>query len=82
MIDNGQKIPIFDKLVEILAALPSVQHVAVVGHLKLDREPEIAFPPESHPGRKWKTWVDVVREGEKLAGAEIPFWRGPAMAPV
>lgn len=77
---NGKTIPIFPKLREILAKLPSVKNVVVVGQLHADREPREPFPAPEH-GQKWWTWNEMVKQGEG-APAEIDFVRVDAMSPV
>lgn len=77
---NGKTLPVYPKLVELLASLPTVTHVITVGHLHLDRVPREPAPTNIG-GRTWKNYVDAVREGEG-APKEIKFWRGPAMSPV
>lgn len=76
----GKTIPIYDKLLTILDALPSVKQVIVVGQLTKDRKPRIPLPSD-RKGREWSIYTDVVAEGQS-APKEIQFWRGPAMAPL
>ncbi|GJN88645.1 hypothetical protein Rhopal_001611-T1 [Rhodotorula paludigena] len=77
---NGKTLPIYPKLQEILAKLPSVQNVVVVGQLTKSREPEEKFPHDP-AGRKWCTWNEMVKQGAE-APAEIKFERVDAMSPV
>ncbi|BGP13788.1 hypothetical protein JCM10213_006380 [Rhodosporidiobolus nylandii] len=77
---NGKEFPIYPKLNEILARLPSVRQVVVVGQLQKDREPKEPFPKEKK-GREWFSWPDVVKLGQG-APKDIPFHRGSAMDPV
>jgi len=76
---NGKRQEIFPKLEEILAKLPSVKNVVVVGQLSKDREPRIEFA-EQKDGRTWSTWSEMVRLGE-AAPKELKFERVDAMAP-
>lgn len=77
---NGKTVPIFPKLQEILAKLPSVKNVIVVGQLYSDREPREKFPAPQH-SQKWWTWNEMVKQGAG-APAEIKFERVDAMTPV
>jgi len=76
---NGKRQEIFPKLEEILAKLPSVKNVVVVGQLSKDREPRIEFAKQKD-GRTWSTWSEMVRLGE-AAPKELKFERVDAMAP-
>ncbi|GAA6004627.1 hypothetical protein JCM10207_000960 [Rhodosporidiobolus poonsookiae] len=78
---NGKEFPIYPKLQEILARLPSVENVVIVGQLQKDREPKAAFPQDPQAGRKWWSWNQVVQQGQS-APKEIEFHRGSAMDPV
>ncbi|GAA6004623.1 hypothetical protein JCM10207_000959 [Rhodosporidiobolus poonsookiae] len=78
---NGKEFPIYPKLQEILARLPSVENVVIVGQLQKDREPKAAFPQDPRAGRKWWSWNQVVEQGQG-APKEIEFHRGSAMNPV
>lgn len=77
---NGKTVPIFPKLQDILAKLPSVKNVIVVGQLYSDREPREKFPAPQH-SQKWWTWNEMVKQGAG-APAEINFERVDAMTPV
>ncbi|GAA5822908.1 hypothetical protein JCM11251_004419 [Rhodosporidiobolus azoricus] len=77
---NGKVLPIYPKLMEILAKLPTVRNVVVVGQLHKDREPREPFPADKL-GREWHSWNQVVKEGQS-APKEIQFHRGSAMDPV
>ncbi|KAK4053846.1 hypothetical protein OIV83_001502 [Microbotryomycetes sp. JL201] len=77
---NGKTLDIYGKLEQVLAELPSVKQVLVVGQLTKDRKPVVPFPADKK-GRAWENYVDVIKRGEQ-APAEIPFHRGDAMAPV
>lgn len=77
---NGKTVPIYPKLQEILAKLPSVKNVVVVGQLYTDREPREQFP-QAQGGQKWWTWNEMVKQGAD-APKEIKFERIDAMSPV
>ncbi|GAA5963040.1 hypothetical protein JCM21900_002319 [Sporobolomyces salmonicolor] len=75
----GKTHAIYPKLQQVLARLPSVKHVIVVGHLHHDREPREKFPvKKEREGRTWLSWNEAVRRGEG-APQEIRFHRGSAM---
>ncbi|KAM0753925.1 acetoacetyl-CoA synthetase-like protein [Meredithblackwellia eburnea MCA 4105] len=77
----GKRVPIFEKLVTIVNALPTLTNVIVVGQLSQDRVPSIPFP-QARKGLTWTSWNDVVKSGNRSAGKVLNFWRGPAMAPL
>ncbi|GAA5830166.1 hypothetical protein JCM3766R1_002806 [Sporobolomyces carnicolor] len=78
---GGKKHEIYPKLNEILAKLPSVKQVVVVGQLHRDREPRVPFPSkEKRRGKEWLTYNEVKRRGEG-ADKEIKFHRCNAMDP-
>ncbi|BGP29974.1 hypothetical protein JCM10296v2_001726 [Rhodotorula toruloides] len=77
---NGKNFPVYPKLEEILAKLPSVKNVVVVGQLSHDREPQVEYPADKQ-GKTWMWWNEMVRLG-KGAPAEIQFERVSAMDPV
>ncbi|KAK4058801.1 hypothetical protein OIO90_000247 [Microbotryomycetes sp. JL221] len=77
---NGKTLPVYPKLETILAQLPTVKHVIIVGQLNRDRNPVVPFPQDTQ-GRPWERYNDVIKRGES-APKEIEFHRGDAMAPV
>ncbi|KPV75811.1 uncharacterized protein RHOBADRAFT_35572 [Rhodotorula graminis WP1] len=77
---NGKQQEIFPKLEQILAQLPTVKNVVVVGQLAKDREPRIKFAKDED-GRQWWSWSDMVKLGES-APKELKFERVDAMDPV
>lgn len=77
---NGKNFAVYPKLQEILAKLPSVKNVVVVGQLSHDREPQADFPADKQ-GKTWMSWNAMVKLGRD-APAEIQFERVSAMDPV
>ncbi|KAI5476199.1 hypothetical protein MNV49_007961 [Pseudohyphozyma bogoriensis] len=78
---GGKTLPIYPKLNEILASLPTVETVIVVGQINLDRNPREPFPRDTK-GKKWTSWNDLVKCGKEGDGRDIKFERGSAMDPV
>lgn len=76
----AKHVPIYPKLQTILASLPTVTDVIVVGHMHADRHPREEFPADRQ-GKTWTTYGDAVRAGQS-AEKDIKFWRGSAMAPL
>lgn len=76
---NSKIIGVAEKIEVVLASLPTVKNVIMVGQLHRDRKSRIPFPSDLK-GRTWSHYNDLVAEGES-APKEIEFWRGPAMAP-
>lgn len=60
---NGKTYPLYDKVQAIVASLPTITNIIVVGHLQRNREPLTPFPADSK--RKWSSYGDVMRRGEK-----------------
>ncbi|GAA5890294.1 hypothetical protein JCM16303_005322 [Sporobolomyces ruberrimus] len=77
---GGKTHQIYPKLQEILAKLPSVKHVVVVGQLHRDREPRVAFPKNRGNEKEWLSYNEVKKRGEG-AEKEIKFHACDAMDP-
>ncbi|GAA5933062.1 uncharacterized protein JCM15063_002283 [Sporobolomyces koalae] len=81
---GGKTHKIYPKLEEILAKLPSVKHVVVVGQLYRDREPREPFPTaassSASDAKEWISYNEVKKRGQG-APAEIEFHRCNAMDP-
>ncbi|GAA5911690.1 uncharacterized protein JCM6883_002448 [Sporobolomyces salmoneus] len=78
---GGKTHEIYPKLNEILAKLPSVKHVVVVGQLCRDREPRVPFPTkDKRGGKEWLSYNEVRKRGEG-APKEIKFHKSNAMDP-
>ncbi|GAA6012088.1 hypothetical protein JCM11491_001746 [Sporobolomyces phaffii] len=76
----GKTHEIYPKLQEILAKLPTVKHVVVVGQLDRDREPRVEFPASRPRGQEWLSYNEVKKRGQG-AEKEIKFERVDAMSP-
>ena len=76
---SGKEYAVLPKLVTLLASLPTITTVVMVGHLDLDRKSRVAFP--SNDGRKWLHWNECVTGRPALVG-DIVFERFDAMIPL
>jgi acetoacetyl-CoA synthetase len=79
----GKDIDITDKTRAVAQGLEplGLQHVVVVGQLSNTREPSQDWQKNNSSRITWHTWTRLCRPRQEPP-PEIPFWRGPAMAPV
>jgi acetoacetyl-CoA synthetase len=76
---NGQIIDASERLSEVVKDLGprGLQHVVLVNHLGI----QLPNPPKTQQVTFW-TYEEFRSFGQQGAPKDIPFWRGPAMAPL
>lgn len=76
---NGQLIDASERIAQVVKDLgqSGLKHVVLVNHLGI----KLPSPPKTQQVKFW-TFEDFLAFGKEDAPREIPFWRGPAMAPL